>query len=257
MIPSATQHWTAAVGSHAYLARVDPRLRIVAVVVLSVLIAAATHFGAALAGLAIGLMTVPLAGVPLQTLARRLVPLNLVVLLMALLLPLTTPGRPLAHVGPWPASWEGLVLAGMIAVKGNAIVLLVVTLVGTIEPIAFGHALSHLYVPTKLVHLLLFAVRYFEVLHQEYVRLRAAMKVRGFRPQMNLHTYRALGNLVGMLLVRSHDRAERILAAMKCRGFHGRFYLLDHFAFRRSDIPFALAALAAAGGLVWLLVAGL
>lgn len=55
---------------------------------------------------------------------------------------------------------------------------------------------------------------------------------------MNLHTYRSLGHLVGMLLVRSFDRAERIAAAMKCRGFQGRFYLLDHFTFGRRDALF-------------------
>jgi cobalt/nickel transport system permease protein len=42
-----------------------------------------------------------------------------------------------------------------------------------------------------------------------------------------------------MLLVRTLERSERIAAAMKCRGFHGRFYLLDHFAMRRRDWVFA------------------
>jgi cobalt/nickel transport system permease protein len=45
-----------------------------------------------------------------------------------------------------------------------------------------------------------------------------------------------------MLLVRSLDRSERIVAAMKCRGFRGRFYLLDHFAFSRRDGWFISAA---------------
>ena len=61
------------------------------------------------------------------------------------------------------------------------------------------------------------------------------MKMRGFRPRMNWHTYRTYGYLVGMLLVRSLERSERIVAAMKCRGFRGRFYLLDHFAFSSAD----------------------
>jgi cobalt/nickel transport system permease protein len=52
-----------------------------------------------------------------------------------------------------------------------------------------------------------------------------------------------------MLLVRSLDRSERIIAAMKCRGFRGRFYLLDHFAFSRRDIWFALALILALASL--------
>jgi cobalt/nickel transport system permease protein len=65
------------------------------------------------------------------------------------------------------------------------------------------------------------------------------MRVRCFRPGVNRHSYRAFGYLVGMLLVRSFDRSERVLAAMKCRGFCGRYYMFDHFAFvPRRDGPF-------------------
>jgi cobalt/nickel transport system permease protein len=73
---------------------------------------------------------------------------------------------------------------------------------------------------------------------------------------MNGHSYRAIGYLVGMLLVRSFDRSERVLAAMKCRGFRGRYYMLDHFCFvPRRDGPFCAAMLALAAvllGLEWI-----
>ena len=97
-------------------------------------------------------------------------------------------------------------------------------------------------VPAGLSHLFLFTVRYLDVLHGEYLRLRGAMKVRCFRPRMDAHTYRSLGNLLGMLLVRGYDRSERILAAMTCRGFQGRFYLLDHFRFQLRDSIFCLVS---------------
>jgi cobalt/nickel transport system permease protein len=71
------------------------------------------------------------------------------------------------------------------------------------------------------------------------------MKTRGFRPRLSSHTYRTIGYLVGMLLVRSLDRSERVMAAMKCRGFRGQFYLLDHFAFSRWDIWFSVVAASA------------
>jgi cobalt/nickel transport system permease protein len=70
------------------------------------------------------------------------------------------------------------------------------------------------------------------------------MKVRGFRPRMSGHAYRTYGYLIGMLLVRSFDRSERILAAMKCRGFHGHFHVLNHFCYSRRDLPFCVAAIA-------------
>jgi cobalt/nickel transport system permease protein len=185
---------------------------------------------------------------------KRLVPLNLFLLLLSALLPLTIGNSALASFGPLGYNVEGLVLAARIALKANAIVLMITVLLGRLSVVTMGHALDHLRVPNKLVHLLLFTVRYFDVLGGEYARLAAAMKMRGFRPRMNRHTYRTYGYLAGMLLVRGLERSERIVAAMKCRGFKGRFHLLDHFAFSPADAWFAAASgliLAALAILEW------
>ena len=87
---------------------------------------------------------------------------------------------------------------------------------------------------------MMFTIRYIEVLREEYLRLRSAMKVRGFRPGTNWHTYRSFGYLVGMMLVRAIERSERILAAMKCRGFSGRMLLLQDYKLSHKDIVFAV-----------------
>jgi cobalt/nickel transport system permease protein len=96
-------------------------------------------------------------------------------------------------------------------------------------------------VPEKLVHLLLLTVRQIHLLHEELARLRQAMRARAFVPRSNLHTWRSLGWLMGMLLVRSLARSRRILGAMRCRGFHGRLYLLDCTRWGRADTALALA----------------
>jgi cobalt/nickel transport system permease protein len=181
---------------------------------------------------------------------KRLVPFNLLALVLFVLLPLTKDGSPLLTVFGLELTKEGFSQAGRIALKGNAILLTLMVLLGTLDVGILGHTLSHLRMPDKLTHLLVFMVRYLDVLHREYLRLAAAMKTRGFRPRINRHTLTTYGYLVGMLLVRSFDRAERILAAMKCRGFRGRFYLLDHFAFSRRDVPFCVVSAVALLGLV-------
>lgn len=223
------------------LSNVDPRARIVAAVALSVAVVTASRITSVGLALSVSAAAAAVSGLPLKTTVKRLLPLNIVILLLAVLLPLTTPGTVVGALGPLTFSREGLRLAAVIALKGNAVLLMLIALLGTIEPIVLGHALNHLRVPDKLTQLLLFTVRYLDVLHREYVRLRTTMKARGFRPGIDLHTYRSLGYLVGMLLVRSFDRAERIVAAMKCRGFQGRFFLLDHFAFGPRDIAFSMA----------------
>lgn len=218
------------------LARLDPRARIVAAVIFSVFVAAVKGFSTL--GLALGaaIIAALLAGLSLGGLFKRLAPLNVFMLFLIVLVPLTAGGAPLVEVGPLSFSRDGFFLAAMVVLKGNAIMAALAGLLGTVDVIALGHALHHLRVPDKLAHLLLFTARYVDVLRREHRRLVTAMKVRGFRPRMSLHTYRTYGHLVGMLLVRSLDRSERVLAAMKCRGFRGHFYLLDHFSFSRLDM---------------------
>jgi cobalt/nickel transport system permease protein len=225
----------------SYLAGVDPRVRIVAAAAFAIAVAAAHRLPTMAAALAAAVLALGLARMPPRMVLRRVWPLEVVILLLLALLPWTAAGPANAPADArWPA---GVYLGAAIALKANAIVLGWLALLGSMDAAALGHALAHLHMPRKLVHLLLFTTGYLEVLGREYGRLRWAMKVRSFRPRMNLHTYRAYGYLVGMLLVRSFDRSERVVAAMKCRGFRGRFYLLDHFAFAwRRDVAFSAAA---------------
>ncbi|NQT87723.1 cobalt ECF transporter T component CbiQ [bacterium] len=224
--------------------RLDPRVRVVAAIAFAVVVAMSERLpvlGAALAAAAAG---VGVARLPFGATVRRLLPLEAFLLVLWVVVPLTSPG---------PAAWgqAGVQLAARVTVKANAIVLALTILIGTMEVSTLGHALHHLRAPAKLVHLLLFTIRYVDVIHHELARLRTAMRVRCFRAGANRHTYRTVGNLVGMLLVRSFDRAERIVAAMKCRGFRGRFYLLDHFALARRDGWFSVVACGVILALAW------
>ncbi len=233
---------SAALPTTSYIGRIDPRARVVVAVLTALIVAVADRPIVAAMALMVAGASIVLSGMSPRTVLARLVPLNMLILLLALTLPLTTGGPALFSLGGVDFSREGLILAGTIALKGNAIVLALLVLIGSMDATALGHALTHLRMPRKLTHLMLFTVRYIDVLHREYVRLRVAMRARGFRPKMNRHTYQSYGYLAGMLLVRSFDRSERIVAAMKCRGFAGRFFMLDHFAFSRRDVTFCVGA---------------
>jgi cobalt/nickel transport system permease protein len=239
----------------SFIHRLDPRGRLIAALAFAVLLAVCRRPAVCLAGLCLALVLWPLARLPLVATLKRFAAFNTFMLMLILLLPWGESGRPGWQLGPFCYSWEGLGRAVTIAVRGNAIVLVYTALVSTMNPFVLGHALDHLFVPRKLTLLYCLTVRYVGTLKQEYDRLRTAMRVRGFRSRTDLHTFRSLGHLVGMLLVRSFDRSERVWAAMKCRGFRGTFWLLDHFAFTRRDLVFvvvAVAALLIIGGGEWL-----
>jgi cobalt/nickel transport system permease protein len=236
--------------------RLDPRGRLIAALAFAILLAVCRRPSACLVGLSVALVLWPLARLPFWATVKRFAAFNVFMLTLILLLPLGVDGRPMWQLGPLCYTWEGLERAATIAVRGNAIVLVYTALVSTMNPFVLGHALDHLFVPRKLTLLYCLTARYVGTLKQEYDRLRTAMRVRGFRSRTDLHTFRSLGHLVGMLMVRSFDRSDRVWAAMKCRGFRGTFWLLDHFVFTRRDLVFAVvvaAALLIVGSGEWLI----
>ena len=113
-----------------------------------------------------------------------------------------------------------------------------------------GYALNWLRVPDKIVHLLLMTYRYIFLIEQEYQRLIRAARIRGFQAGTNLHTYKTYASVVGMLLVRSSLRAERVYKAMLCRGFRRKFYCLHEFESGRREWVFAIIM----SGIIMLLV---
>ena len=232
--------------------RLDPRFRIVVAALFSIQIAVSFDFALLAGALFIALVLTFMARLPVFPVLRRLLLVNVFVLFLWLFLPFTTPGEEILRSGPLTMTREGLALAGAITVKSNAIVLTILALIGTLPVAVFGHALQRLRVPRALCHLLLLTYRYVFVIEQEYLKLIRAMRIRGFVPRTDLHTYRSMGNLMGMLLVRSLERSERVHQAMRCRGFQGTFHSLALLAVRPADVLFAAAMLLAMAGLACL-----
>ena len=223
-------------GSFAH--RLDPRIKIVTTLLFSLVLALTGTWTVMGAGLAAAALLVMTCRLDLKLLLARLFLVNFFIFFLWLFLPFTHPGPQWFLLGPLPVSREGVLLALSITLKSNAIVLATIGLLTTSPVFALVHALSHLRIPDKLLNLFFFTFRYFQVLHQEYLRLRGAMKVRCFRLKTNLHTYRSLAYLLAMLIIRGFDRSERVHQAMLCRGFKGRFWLLSHFHFHRLDYVF-------------------
>lgn len=236
--------------------QLDPRLRIIAVVLFSLVVVLSREMPVLIAGLGIALVAALAAHLePLRTL-RRVLAMDLFMLFLLLMLPFTVPvaagNSPLLEIGSMQASVAGLVRGIEIVLKANAVILALLALVGTLEATTLGHALARLRLPEKLVHLLLFTVRYLEVISREYRRMRKAMKARAFVLRSNRHTWRSMGYLIGMLLVRSLERSERIHGAMKCRGFQGRLYLLDDMSITRRDHQFMVLTVLTLSMLIWM-----
>lgn len=237
----------------AFIQTLDPRLRLLCAVAFAVFVVSLPNLSALFAALGLAFVLVLLARLPVAAMLRRMLVVEGLMMVVLLLLPFTTPAMGpddlMLQVWGLPASWSGLWHALRIVVTSNAVVFAMLALVGSLPAHHLVQALTALGLPDRLVQLLALSLRYIDILTDEYQRLRHAMKLRGFQLGYSWHCYRSLGYLVAMLIVRSLERSERVLAAMTCRGYTGRFPVDRAFRLCVRDWGF-VASLALACGLL-------
>lgn len=220
----------------SFVHRLDPRIKTVIAILFSIVVAVADRFSVLLLGLLFSIGLIAIARLSIKEISYRLLIVNGFILLLWVFLPFTFPGEILFSLGKLNASKDGVMYALLITTKSNTIILACIALLATSSIFTLVYALRHLYIPEKLIHLFFFCYRYIHVIHLEYVRLMNAMKIRCFKPKTNMHTYRTYAYLVGMLLLKSYDRSERVYKAMLCRGFKGKLWVLDRFSLKKSDL---------------------
>jgi len=226
---------------HSFFHRLDARIKFIVFLPLVFVIALFQNIATGFLSLFLAVIFILLARIPFDSLFRRLVVVNLFVLFLWLALPFSVEGEALFSLGRFEFSREGFIYTLSITLKANAIFLFTVSILGTSEIFSLVHALHHLKFPKELTYLFFFFYRYISVLHREYDSLFSAIKVRGFIPRTNLHTWRTYAYLVGMLFIRSYERSRRIYQALLLRGFRGDFPLISHFRLKRKDLLFAFS----------------
>lgn len=220
--------------------RLDPRVRILSAFAFSLVVSVSSRPLPVLLGLITALIITALARLQVKKFLTRILYANLFILFLWLFLPFTIKGESLIHIGPLDISLEGLIYCLRLTIKSNAIITVLIALTATMPVFTMGRAMGALGLPSKIVNLFIFSYRYIHTIMNEYRKLKEAMEIRGFRPGTNLHTYRSYAYLAGMLIVKSHDRAERVHSAMLCRGFQGRFYDLTGFDIKGEDFIFII-----------------
>jgi cobalt/nickel transport system permease protein len=218
---------------------IDPRVRVICAIVYAVIIAITGKLTIALCGLSAGILLILLARLSAKHVLRRLLIVNMFIVMLWVILPFSIVGETVMKIGPFAASEQGILYTLMLTIKCNAIVLVSIGLLSTCGIFNLVHALDHLRVPNKIIHLLFFIFRYALVMQHEYARLRNTLKIRGFRPTTSIHTYKTYASVVGTLLIRGYERSEQVHKAMVCRGFKGHYWLLDHFSMEKSDLQAA------------------
>jgi cobalt/nickel transport system permease protein len=201
------------------LQRFDARIKLVAAIVLIVAVVAmpiAAWRGYGLAALVLAFL-IGLSGIPPRELARRWLGLfALVAFLVAMIAP--------AH--PERERYGLAAVAAGILIKNGLALMTMIMLAGTTPSRRLLGAMRKLGMPSVLVATLQFMERYRHVLVEEVDRMATARRARTFG-RRGVLSWGVLGGLIGMLFLRTFERAERVHDAMIARGWDGTIRSLD------------------------------
>jgi cobalt/nickel transport system permease protein len=205
---------------HSPLHRAPAHLKVAGLVTfMLVVVATPGSWVPAFAAYAVVLaVLVAVSGVPAGYLARRMV-VETPVLVFAALLPFVATGPEVEVLG-LGLSEPGLVAAGALVTKATLGVLASLLLAATTEPRDLLAGLERLRVPTQLVQIMGFMVRYLDVVTDELRRMRTARESRGFTARDPRH-WPVVARSAGALFIRSFERGERVHLAMISRGYDG------------------------------------
>ena len=205
---------------HSALHRAPAHLKIVALLVFMVVVVATPRdwFAAYAAFLAVLLGLVAISTVPPTYLLKRMV-VEVPFVFFALLLPFVAHG-PRTEVLGVSVSEHGLLAGWALLAKGTLGVIASLTLAATTEPQHLLAGLERLRMPTLLVQIMAFMVRYLDVVTGEMQRMRVARESRGFTARNPRH-WPVLARSFGALFIRSYERGERVHLAMLSRGYTG------------------------------------
>ena len=205
---------------HSVVHRAPAHLKLVTLVAFMLVVVSTPRDWYALFGgyLLLLLGVVALSRVPFGYLAQRMV-IEVPFLVFAVLMPFIATGEQVEVLGV-ALSEPGLLAAFGLVAKGTLGVLASLTLAATTEPADVLAGLQRLRMPSLIVEIMGFMIRYLDVVTADLGRMLTAMRSRGVDPRSPRH-WPALARTLGALFVRSYERGERVHLAMLSRGYDG------------------------------------
>jgi len=240
--------------TESFLSRLDPRIKMISLLLFIVCVVT-TDPEAFHAFAVYGLLLAVLAGlsrIPIADLLKRMFTAVPFILMTAFFIPFMQ-GKTAVRafdLGPvtLTVTREGLILFWNVLIKASLSLLCAVLMTATTRFPELLKALENLRCPRVLIMILSFMYRYIFVVLDEFMMMRRAKDSRSVGGGRWFHV-KALAGMIGVLFIRSFERAESVYLAMCSRGFTGRIRTLREFRFAMRDAAFlmmVLASLAAA-----------
>ncbi len=234
------------------LARRDPRVRVVLLLLLAFAFAAVSHVVLLPVLVLIAAGVQGLSGLSWRALFVRLRVAAVPISVLLISLPFVSGVSALAELGPLTLYREGLEAAALIGVRFLAIFTVANALLACGTLFEHLRALRAFGVPVLMTDLAMLVVRYVEVAHHDLRQMRLAMQVRGgagrqgggllsLPSRLREHVW-----LIAALLLRSHERSERIYCAMQVRAYGAQGVFAPMPPMSTTDRVFILSGVALA-----------
>ena len=229
----------------------EPRHKLIGLMVLIFALSFVRDLRLLPAMVGVTLLLYVLSGLPWSFLVSRLRYPGFFILLLAVLLPLTSGSDVLLTIGPLAIRREGCQAVLLIVTRFGSILTIGLVLFGTAPFLTSVKAMRALGLPSVITDMILLAYRYLFEIGGDLMQMRTAMRLRGFHAHRpDRQAVNILGALVGSLLVRSYERAERIYKAMRLRGYGRARRQPDEFQTHSSDVIGLIGAVIIAAGFV-------
>ena len=211
--------------------RLDPRTKLILVVVYIVALFLAKRFVSYGVVLAFLLLVILLSKISLRVIAKSIRPLLLIIALTAILNLFYTQGEIIAQFWIFRITKEGVVNAVLMMLRITMLVVGTFMLTYTTSPIALTDGLERLLSPLKrlrfpvheLSMMMCIALRFIPTLIEETDKIISAQKARGadFESGNVIRRARALIPILVPLFITAFRRADELATAMECRCYHG------------------------------------
>ncbi len=209
-------------GGDSPIHRIDPRAKVLTTIVFIIAVVSSGKYDVSslLPFFFFPAVMISLGGLPARYIAGKTLFLSPFILFVAIFNPFLDTA-PLTHIGEFAISggWVSFfsIIIRFVLTVGAALILIATT--GFSEVCM---ACEKLGLPKVFAVQMLFLYRYIFVLGEEATRVSRARELRSFGKRGK--EPRVFASIVGNLLLRTWDRAQRIHTAMLCRGFRGEFH---------------------------------
>ncbi len=217
---------------HSLVHRLDPRTKILAVVIYIVALFLAKSFVTYAIMFALLALSVKVSTVPVKSLVRGMKPVVFILIFTAVLNLFYTPGEHvLFQVWILTVTLEGVKSAFFMVIRILMLIAGTFLLTYTTSPILLTDGLESLLGPLKkikvpvheLAMMMSIALRFIPTLIEETDKIMSAQRARGadFESGNLIQRAKALIPLLVPLFISAFRRAEELAVAMECRCYHG------------------------------------